>query len=30
MTEGKKDLWNIKDKKLECYGSKRDGNKNNQ
>jgi hypothetical protein len=22
MTEGKKDLWNIKNKKLECYGSK--------
>jgi len=22
MTEGKKDLWNVKDKKLECYGSK--------
>ena len=21
MTEGKKDLWNVKDKKLECYGS---------
>jgi hypothetical protein len=24
MTEGKKDLWNVTDKKLECYGSKRD------
>ena len=24
MTEGKKDLWNVKDKKLECYGSKTD------
>jgi hypothetical protein len=24
MTEGVKDLWNVKDKKLECYGSKRD------
>jgi hypothetical protein len=22
MTEGKKDLWNVTDKKLECYGSK--------
>ncbi len=21
MTEGKKDLWNVTDKKLECYGS---------
>ena len=24
MTEGVKDLWNVKNKKLECYGSKRD------
>ena len=24
MTEGVKDLWNVTDKKLECYGSKRD------
>jgi hypothetical protein len=24
MTDGKKDLWNVTDKKLECYGSKRD------
>ena len=24
MTEGKKDLWNVKNKKLECYGSKTD------
>jgi len=24
MTEGVKDLWNIKNEKLECYGSKRD------
>lgn len=23
MTEGKKDLWNLTDKKLECYGSKK-------
>jgi len=22
MTEGKKDLWNVKDKLLICYGSK--------
>jgi len=22
MTEGKKDLWNVVNKKLECYGSK--------
>jgi hypothetical protein len=22
MTEGVKDLWNVTDKKLECYGSK--------
>ena len=22
MTEGKKDLWNVMDKKIECYGSK--------
>lgn len=22
MTDGKKDLWNVKNKKLECYGSK--------
>jgi hypothetical protein len=22
MTEGKKDLWNVTDNKLECYGSK--------
>lgn len=22
MTEAVKDLWNIKNKKLECYGSK--------
>jgi len=22
MTEGKKDLWNVTDKKLECYGIK--------
>jgi len=21
MTEGVKDLWNVKDKNLECYGS---------
>jgi hypothetical protein len=21
MTEGVKDLWNVTDKKLECYGS---------
>ena len=27
MTEGKKDLWNVKDKKLECYGSRKDGNR---
>ena len=26
MTEGKKDLWNVTDKKLECYGSKKDRN----
>ena len=25
MTEGKKDLWNVKDEKLECYGSKNNG-----
>jgi hypothetical protein len=24
MTEGKKDLWNVTDKKLECYGSRND------
>ena len=24
MTEGVKDLWNVKNEKLECYGSKRD------
>ena len=24
MTEGKKDLWNVTNKKLECYGSKTD------
>lgn len=24
MTEGVKDLWNVKDNKLECYGSKKD------
>ena len=23
MTEGKKDLWNVTDKKIECYGSKK-------
>ena len=23
MTEGVKDLWNVKNKKLECYGSKK-------
>jgi hypothetical protein len=23
MTDGVKDLWNVKDKKLECYGSKK-------
>ena len=22
MTEGKKDLWNVKDRSLTCYGSK--------
>lgn len=22
MTEGVKDLWNVKDEKLECYGQK--------
>ena len=22
MTKGVKDLWNVKDKKLECYGSR--------
>jgi hypothetical protein len=22
MTEGKKDLWNVKDKSIICYGSK--------
>ena len=22
VTEGKKDLWNVTDKKLECYGSR--------
>jgi hypothetical protein len=27
MTEGKKDLWNVKDKKLECYGSKTDSSR---
>ncbi len=26
MTEGVKDLWNVKDEKLECYGSKKDRN----
>jgi len=28
MTEGVKDLWNVKDKKFECYGSKRDNLRN--
>ena len=23
MTEGKKDLWNVTDNNLECYGSKK-------
>jgi len=23
MTKGKKDLWNVTDEKLECYGSKK-------
>ena len=23
MTKGKKDLWDVTDKKLECYGSKK-------
>ena len=23
MTEGNKDLWNVTDKKIECYGSKK-------
>ena len=27
MTEGKKDLWNVKNKKLECYGSKTDNSR---
>lgn len=27
MTEGVKDLWNVKDKKLECYGSRTDGSR---
>jgi hypothetical protein len=27
MTEGKKDLWNVNDKKLECYGSRKDDNR---
>ncbi len=27
MTEGKKDFWNVKDKKLECYGSKTDSSR---
>jgi len=27
MTEGVKDLWNVKNEKLECYGSKTDGNR---
>ena len=26
MADGKKDLWTVTDKKLECYGSKRDRN----
>ncbi len=30
MTEGKKDLWNVTNNKLECYGSKRGLNENNQ
>jgi 23S rRNA G2069 N7-methylase RlmK/C1962 C5-methylase RlmI len=30
MTEGKKDLWNVTDKKLECYGSKKYNEMNEQ
>lgn len=26
MTEGVKDLWNVKNEKLECYGSRKDRN----
>jgi hypothetical protein len=26
MTEGVKDLWNVKDNKLECYGSRKETN----
>ena len=26
MTEGVKDLWNVTDKKLECYGSRKETN----
>ena len=28
MTEGKKDLWNVTDKKIECYSSKKKHIKN--
>jgi len=26
MTEGKNNLWNVTDKKIECYGSKINNN----